>query len=126
MDFKINLIPLVKTFYIYKGTDVKKVPDEILSSDFFSITKTEDELSVLTTCKKDFGFVSSGQQWKGFKVEGTLDFGMVGILNEITGLLRENNISVFVISTFNTDYFFVRKRDFLQAREIFKRKGKME
>ncbi len=58
--------------------------------------------------------------WKGFKVDGILDFSLVGIINDITKPLKDSQISVFVISTFNTDYIFVKKESFDRAIEIFK------
>jgi hypothetical protein len=62
----------------------------------------------------------SDTDWQGFKVEGILDFSLIGIINEITKPLKDNKISVFVISTFNTDYIFVKKESFQKANEIFK------
>ena len=57
--------------------------------------------------------------WKGLKVDGILDFSLVGILHDLTKPLKENGISVFVLSTFNTDYLFVKKESFEKALDIF-------
>ena len=116
----IGLIPLVDTFSIYRFDDVQEIPAEIISSGFYSMTRTEDEISVITNCAADFEFKKSGYPWKGFKVDGVLDFSLLGILNTITMPLKENGISVFVLSTFNTDYVFVKKDDFEKAMDIFR------
>lgn len=47
--------------------------------------------------------------WRAFYIEGVLDFSLVGILSKISTLLAENNIGIFAVSTFNTDYILVKK-----------------
>lgn len=116
----INLIPLVDTFSIYQLTDKQEIPIEIISSGFYSITKTNDEISIVTSCNLDFKSLKSSKNWKGFKVNGILDFSLVGIINDLTKPLKDNGISVFVLSTFNTDYLFVKKEYFDRAIDIYK------
>ena len=116
----INLIPLVDTFSIYQLTDKQEIPIEIISSGFYSITKTNDEISIVTSCNLDFKSLKSSKNWKGFKVNGILDFSLVGIINDLTNPLKDNGISVFVLSTFNTDYLFVKKEYFDRAIDIYK------
>ena len=116
----ITLIPLNDLFSIYQLTNKQEIPPDIISSGFFSVTKTDDEISIVTNCRTDFEFLKSGKKWKGFKVDGILDFSLVGIINEITKPLKDNGISVFVLSTFNTDYIFVMKDSFDKAIDIFK------
>lgn len=48
--------------------------------------------------------------WNAFRIQGILDFSLVGILAEIAQILAENKISIFAISTFNTDYILIKKR----------------
>jgi uncharacterized protein len=114
----INLIPLDELFSIYQIPNNQEIPSAIISSGFYSITKTEDEISIVTNCRTEFGFTHSGKKWKGLKVEGILDFSLTGIINEITKPLKENKIPVFVLSTFNTDYVFVQKENFEKAIQI--------
>jgi hypothetical protein len=116
----ITLIPLEDNFTIYQLSGYEKIPAQIFESGFYSITRTADEISVVTNCKEIFDDLNSSLGWKGFKVEGILDFSLVGIINEITRPLKDNKISVFVISTFNTDYVLVKDESFLRAIDIFK------
>jgi len=116
----INLIPLVDTFSIYQLTDKQEIPIEIISSGFYSITKTNYEISIVTSCNLDFKSLKSSKNWKGFKVTGILDFSLVGIINDLTNPLKDNGISVFVLSTFNTDYLFVKKEYVDRAIDIYK------
>lgn len=53
--------------------------------------------------------------WKCMRVQGVLDFSLVGILSKISGILASKNISIFAISTYDTDYILVRKEDFEKA-----------
>lgn len=114
----INLIPLTDTYTIYQLLSTQEIPPQILASEFYSITKSNDEISIISNCKKDFKYLKSSKEWKGFKVEGILDFSLVGIINEITKPLKDNKISVLVISTFHTDYIFVKEKLFNKSIEI--------
>ena len=119
----INLIPLVGDFTISQVSDYGKIPPEIFESEFFSITKTLEEISVISSCTTKFHGIKSSEGWKAFRVEGILDFSLIGIINEITRPLKDHKISVIVISTFNTDYIFVKKELFLKAIEVLRLSG---
>ena len=67
------------------------------------------------TCRED--------GWKAFRVAGTLDFSLIGILSEICGILAENKISVFVISTFDTDYVLTKKENYQRALALLETAG---
>lgn len=53
--------------------------------------------------------------WKAFRIQGTLDFSLIGILSEISTLLAENDIGIFAVSTYNTDYIFTKTANYEQA-----------
>ncbi len=85
------------------------------SSNFFSLTGTADETSIV--CREDLipaGF-SSEKGFRAIKVEGPLDFGLIGILASLLDPLAEAGISVFVISTYETDYVLVRQGNLEKA-----------
>jgi hypothetical protein len=119
----IVLIPLNDIFSIYQLTEKQEIPPEITSSGFYSLTKTENEISIVTNCTIDFDSFKSAKKWKGYKVDGILDFSLVWIINDITKPLKENGISVFVLSTFNTDYLFVKEEFFDKSTDILKSAG---
>jgi uncharacterized protein len=116
----ITLIPLEDNFTIYQVPKYSDIQSHIFESGFFSITSTGDEISVVTNSILKSDNLKASEGWKGFRVEGILDFSLVGIINSITQLLKDNKISVLVISTFNTDYVFVRRESFDHAIEVFK------
>ena len=115
----IDLIPLNDEYTIYQLGTSQTIPSQIFDSGFYSITRTDDEVSIVTNCKPHLEDIKCSRNWKGFKVDGILDFSLVGLLNDITKPLKDNNISVFVISTFNTDYIFVKEDLFASAIAIF-------
>jgi len=81
--------------------------------DFIFLSKTDEEISLVcpSVCvPQDAVAVEAG--WKAFRIDGVLDFGLVGVIANITGVLANAGISVFVISTYNTDYVFIKSHDF--------------
>jgi uncharacterized protein len=79
---------------------------------FFSITKTMEELSIICSEKNIPESVLCERGWKAFKVQGTLDFGLIGILAKLTTAFAEAGLGIFAISTYNTDYILVKAKDF--------------
>ncbi len=99
---------------------VSSIPFWGIKGDFFSITKTNDELSVV--CSEDMvpqnAKVDKG--WRCLKVEGPLDFGLTGIISSLAGPLAEAKISIFAISTFDTDYIMIKKENLQQALAVLR------
>lgn len=92
------------------------VPSLPLSGDFLSLTITPDEISIV--CPEDAApaegaAVAAG--WRAFRVLGELDFALIGIMAALTTTLAEAGVSVFAISTYNTDYLLVKADAFVQA-----------
>lgn len=61
--------------------------------------------------------------WRAFRVQGTLDFALVGILAKIASVLAEERISIFAVSTYNTDYVLVKEKDFIRAADALEKNG---
>ena len=103
---------------------VEKISDIDLSSDFFFIGKTDEELSLV--CKTDDApdkTIERDDGWKGFRIQGVLDFSLIGILSKISGILADNKIGIFAVSTFNTDYILVKEENFEKALEVLAEEG---
>jgi hypothetical protein len=95
---------------------------------FFSVTKTADEISVV--CReadvRKIPFIHKAKVESGFrgiKISGTLSFSETGILLSLLKPLGEEKIPVFVISTFDTDYIFVKEADIKSALSILSDNG---
>lgn len=103
---------------------VASIKDLDLSRDFFFIGKTDDEISlVCLTEDTPANTLAREDGWKGFYVEGIMDFSLVGILSKISGILADNNISIFAVSTYNTDYVLVKACQFDTALSVLAEKG---
>lgn len=91
------------------------VPDADLpnwaTGEILSMTRTSQELSIVCSQDRVPDHVQCESGWRCFQVAGPLDFEMVGVIAGLTGTLAAQNISVFVVSTFDTDYLMVRQTD---------------
>lgn len=93
------------------------IPNWALEGEFYSITKTEDELSVVCLQEGIPDKIKCEKEWRILKVEGPLDFALVGILASISSLMASEGISIFAISTYDTDYILVKDKDINKAVE---------
>lgn len=86
------------------------------SGKFFFIGKTDEELSVVCdTSHVPDGIRDRDDGWNAFRISGTLDFSLTGILSAISSVLAAHNIGIFAISTYNTDYILVKKENVRKA-----------
>ena len=87
-----------------------------LDAEYCFIGKTPEEKSLVCAAEAVPSNVLAREDgWKCLKVRGTLDFGLVGILSKLTGVLANCGIPVFAVSTFMTDYIFLKKENFQKA-----------
>ncbi len=95
-----------------------------LTREFYFIAKTDEELSlVCQTADAPACTTAREDGWRGFRIEGTLDFSLVGILSKLSGILAENQIGLFAVSTYNTDYILVKKEDLEKALAALGERG---
>ena len=119
----IVLSVLSETFTIHKLSPDVSIPEEILKSNYYSVSKTENELSVVCSELIEIQSLQSSKGWKCIKVKGPLDFNLTGILAGISDILAHANISIFAISTFDTDYILVRTQELFSARTTLRLAG---
>lgn len=108
-------------FAVCKIEDVTKVD---FLDEFYFIGKTDEELSLV--CLVDSvpkNTIECENGWNALRIQGVLDFALVGILAKISSLLAENEISIFAISTFNTDYILMKKQHLEKAISILRNSG---
>jgi hypothetical protein len=117
------LLTLLKEkFGVCQLNPTRDAPDWSINPYFQSITRTPDELSVVCLENDIPSPIKAVKDWRCFKVKGPLDFSQTGILSSLTQPLAENNIPVFVISTYNTDYLFVKNADINECINLLKSK----
>lgn len=102
---------LKEKFGVCKLDKDELIPEWIQNSKFYSVTKTADELSIVCSQDSIHGEIKCEKDWRILKVEGPLDFSLIGILSSITTILAKKKISIFAISTYDTDYILVKNKD---------------
>ncbi len=84
--------------------------------DFYFLGRTDEEISlVCRTEDTPAETLAREDGWRAFRIEGTLDFSLVGILSKLSAILAENGIGIFAVSTFNTDYILVKAENLDRA-----------
>ena len=101
----MELIRIQGEFWISRLEPAARIVEDSRAT-FFSATRTSDELSVVASAPIEGARVEG--PWHAFRVVGSLDFALTGVLNRLTTPLAEAGISVFALSTFDTDYLLVR------------------
>ncbi len=109
---------LKKLPYDFTVCQVASAEDIALNNEFSFIAKTDEELSlVCKTADTPENTTARDDGWKGFRIQGVLDFSLIGILSKISAILAENRIGIFAVSSFNTDYIFVKADNYGKAME---------
>ncbi|VDC05813.1 unnamed protein product [Peniophora sp. CBMAI 1063] len=97
----------VSQFSITKPVDIVLLDKlQLAGAKFISITRTDEEISVV---EEVADAETASAEWKGIKIEGPMDFGLTGILHDLSAPLKAASISIFAISTWNTDYVFIKR-----------------
>ena len=106
---------------------VCKVKDYSLvdfNCEYCFIGKTDEENSlVCITENTPENVIERDDGWKAFRIQGILDFSLIGILAKLAALLAENAISIFAVSTYNTDYILIKQEKYEQALKILSSAG---
>lgn len=108
---KLTMKLLKDKFGVCRLNKNERVPEWAKNSEFYSITKTLDELSIV--CSQDIipSDIRCERDWRVFMVVGPLEFSLIGILAYISTILAQRGISIFAISTYDTDYILVKDKD---------------
>jgi hypothetical protein len=103
-----------------------KVPEWAYQGSFYSISKTSDELSIVVDQRYAPAGIKKAENWKGFKIEGPLDFSITGILAALSKTLADNQIPLFCVSTFDTDYILVESKYYEKAKRVLAKENKIK
>lgn len=106
---KLNLTLLPELFAVCRLSPDAEIPDWANTGAFFSITRTADELSMVCRQSNVPVDVRAEKGWRCLQVAGPLDFALTGILTSLLIPLTEAGISIFTISTFDTDYLLIKE-----------------
>ena len=112
---------------IYQDFSICQVEDYSLvnlDSEYSFIAKTEEERSLVCITKElPSNVIRRDDGWKAFCVQGVLDFSLIGILSKISTILAERGISIFAVSTYNTDYILIKDTNYEKALEVLRSSG---
>ena len=118
-----ELIVLPQKFAVCRLSGDATIPPWATEEEFFSITRTADELSLV--CSQDL--VPEGilceREWRCLRVAGTMAFSTVGVVAGLSRPLAEAGIGIFVVSTFDTDYLLAKEHDWPQVIDVLRRQG---
>ena len=108
-------------FSVCKVNDLSMIN---LNDEFCFVGKTDEEISVVCLTENAPSNASHRDDgWKAFRIQGELDFSLIGILSKISTLLADNQIGIFAISTYNTDYILTKANNYQKALNILEEAG---
>ncbi len=118
-----GLSVLEETFAVCRLDARAEIPGWATVAGFCSVTRTKDELSVVCPVKYVPNKVKFERGWRALKMEGPLDFSLVGVLAGISCSLAEAGVPIFAISTYDTDYVLVKEERLDCAIAALRRQG---
>jgi len=121
LSIKLHILP-----DDYSVCQISNPSDICFEDEFVFVGKTDDELSLVcrTACVPP-AFLTREDGWKAIKIQGVLDFSLVGILAGIAAVLAGRHISIFAVSTYNTDYILLKSACLPAAKTALKDNGYM-
>jgi len=120
---KLTLSILPETLAVCQSqfSDIMSIAWVLEGDGFLSVTRTTDELSIVCDQEIIPDDIQCEKDWRAFKIESKLHFSLAGILSPLTTPLAEADISVFVVSTFDTDYILVKQDKLEEASAILEK-----
>ena len=112
---------LKQSFSVCKVSDYSMTD---INREFMFTGRTDEEISLV--CPTEYtpeNTTDRDDGWRAIRIEGTLDFSLIGILAKISAILADNNIGIFVVSTYNTDYVLTKKENFDKAVKLLDKNG---
>ena len=103
---------------------VADVSDIDMTTEFYFIVKTDEEISLV--CKTEdtpSNTIDRDDGWRGFRIQGILDFSLIGILSKLSGILAQHKIGIFAVSTYNTDYILVKEENYDKTLDVLTSEG---
>jgi hypothetical protein len=120
---QLTLSILPDTLAICRLDSQARLPEWALAGSFCSVTRTSDELSIVCAQANVPEDITCSRGWRGLKVAGPLDLALTGVLAALATPLAEAGISIFALSTYDTDYVLVREQNLERAVQILSYAG---
>ncbi|GAA4009108.1 ACT domain-containing protein [Deinococcus rubellus] len=110
-------------FAVAQWPPAADLPAALLTGSFFSLTRSEDELSLVCEAHLLPEGTTHASGWVAFKLHGPFDFGLTGILAAVLNPLRDAGVGIFAMSTFDTDYVLVKRERLTEAQTALRSAG---
>jgi len=120
---RLTLDPVAGSYAICRMSPGDSLPPWVVNGTFFSVTRTPTELSVVCDVASVPSDVKADAPWSALAVRGPLNLNMTGVLPALATPLATAGISIFVVSTFDTDYLLVRSQDTDRAVRVLRAAG---
>ena len=114
----VTLSVLEESFSVCRLAPDADIPSWVPTKGLVSITRTADELSIVCQSHAVPDSVRTERGFRVLKIEGPFDFSLTGILLAVIGPLADAGVSIFAVSTYDTDYVLVKKKDLNQAVSV--------
>ena len=99
------------------------IPDWALTQSLASITRTEKELTIVCRLEILPSQYQSDLKWRCFKIDGSFDLNQIGVISSISSPLADAGISIYVISTYDTDYFLIQEQNLEKTISVLSNSG---
>ena len=119
----LDLVLLPQIYAVHRLAPDSPLPDGLSSCPFYAITRTGEELSLVCPGEISVSSQKTEAGWRVIKVAGPLDFALTGVLARLADTLARANVSLFAISTFDTDYLLVKQDRIDAALKALKAAG---
>ena len=123
MAVRVRLKPLSGRYAVSRLDAKDSIPGWADGPGFVSITRTEDELSVVCLQDRVPEGVKHDGDWVALKLQGPFAFDETGIVLSVIRPLSENELGIFLVSTFDGDHLLVQAKDEAKARELLGEAG---
>ena len=120
---KLKMSPLPETFAICRLAVDAMTPRWAGTGLFFSITRTSEELSIICAEANVPPGVLCNRGWRCLKVDGPLEFNAIGVVASLAQPLAAAGVSIFVVSSYDTDYLLVKRENYEKALGILRESG---
>ena len=118
---EMELKRIEEKFSVCKVKDVSGIDWQ---QEFCFVGKTDEEISVVCSSECVPAHVTDREDgWRAFRIQGELDFSLIGILSKISTILAENEIGIFAVSTYNTDYILTKEENYEKALAVLSQAG---
>ncbi len=123
MNHKLTILVHPGLYAICRLPPESKIPEWVLGARFLSITRTDEELSIV--CEESIvpQDVRAERKRRLLRIEGTLTFELTGVLASVALPLATAGISIFATSTYDTDYLLVSEQDLAGTKRVLEEAG---